>query len=416
MKLPDTDITILSVRNCLGYPSTDLGTLCSCNKVNMWSKHKPVIYNADSTDGDSNWYKARSGNCGINIPSFNSPLEAGKASWTQELPTGGAASPYRLGDFRGYDHNAVPFMTLQAPEEISIDIGRASNQVFYVINQQVDKTSNLSWDDFTTLNYPLKNCYLACYIEKVGATYTNTIVTAENPISSVTNDVVISFSKGIGSSSFTAGTYHVYFLLSSAKIAQNGQQQGPTYYPVYRNPNNSYPVKLSLKNTSYRPLTIEVPQVAASGGLPASNFVDLSAVSYNAPGYLNVRGYNLFFKCTFKNILASGEYTFYKENMVIEMFDPSYNLRKVTSEKTSADDPYFYVMNESGQVVNMAKIPQKGSVALYVVLVNPAVNMDGNFPPLGSRWKSMMEFRVSKVGDSGTVDTAFDTILNLAFE
>lgn len=34
MILPNSDISIMDVRNALGYPSTDLGTLCSCPNVN----------------------------------------------------------------------------------------------------------------------------------------------------------------------------------------------------------------------------------------------------------------------------------------------------------------------------------------------------------------------------------------------
>lgn len=40
MILPNTDISIMDVRNILGYPSTDLGTLCSCDKVNKWSRYR----------------------------------------------------------------------------------------------------------------------------------------------------------------------------------------------------------------------------------------------------------------------------------------------------------------------------------------------------------------------------------------
>ena len=54
MILPNSDISIMDVRNALGYPSTDLGTLCSCNKINMWAKYKPVPYNF-TTNRPSEW-------------------------------------------------------------------------------------------------------------------------------------------------------------------------------------------------------------------------------------------------------------------------------------------------------------------------------------------------------------------------
>ena len=42
MKIGNEDVGVLMVRNVLGYPSTDLGTLCSCENVNIWSRYKPV--------------------------------------------------------------------------------------------------------------------------------------------------------------------------------------------------------------------------------------------------------------------------------------------------------------------------------------------------------------------------------------
>ena len=47
MTLGTTDVSTLSVRNILGYPSLDVGTLCSCGEdyINIWSPYKPVNYN-----------------------------------------------------------------------------------------------------------------------------------------------------------------------------------------------------------------------------------------------------------------------------------------------------------------------------------------------------------------------------------
>lgn len=99
------------VRNALSYPSTDLGTLCSCDKINMWSKYKPVRYNF-TTIRPSNWWKAQDGNCGIYYPSFNNYLGVKNVwddnlnGWVYQKPTGGASQPFRLGDFAGYAHEA----------------------------------------------------------------------------------------------------------------------------------------------------------------------------------------------------------------------------------------------------------------------------------------------------------------------
>ena len=95
MTLGTTDISILSVRNALGYPSTDLGTLCSCgeNYINIWSPYKPINYN------------------GLTLPDTMRERLTGFKIVNNYLkydpPTGGSASPYRLGDFRGYKSDAA---------------------------------------------------------------------------------------------------------------------------------------------------------------------------------------------------------------------------------------------------------------------------------------------------------------------
>ena len=95
MTLGTTDIGIMSVRNVLGYPSTDLGTLCSCgeNYINIWSPYKPINYN------------------GLTLPDTMRERLTGFKIVSNYLrydpPTGGSESPYRLGDFRGYKSDAA---------------------------------------------------------------------------------------------------------------------------------------------------------------------------------------------------------------------------------------------------------------------------------------------------------------------
>ena len=95
MTLGTTDIGIMSVRNVLGYPSTDLGTLCSCgeNYINIWSPYKPINYN------------------GLTLPDTMRERLTGFKIVSNYLqydpPVGGIESPYRLGDFRGYKSDAA---------------------------------------------------------------------------------------------------------------------------------------------------------------------------------------------------------------------------------------------------------------------------------------------------------------------
>ena len=108
MKLGTTDISILSVRNILGYPSTDLGTLCSCgeNYINIWSPYKPINYNG-LTLSDT----IRDKLTGFKI--VNNYLQ-------YDPPVGGSTSPYRLGDFRGYKSDAAKPSNVTEKQDIFV--------------------------------------------------------------------------------------------------------------------------------------------------------------------------------------------------------------------------------------------------------------------------------------------------------
>ena len=108
MKLGTTDVSILSVRNILGYPSTDLGTLCSCgeNYINIWSPYKPINYNG-LTLSDT----IRDKLAGFKI--VNNYLQ-------YDPPVGGSTSPYRLGDFRGYKSDAAKPSNVTEKQDIFV--------------------------------------------------------------------------------------------------------------------------------------------------------------------------------------------------------------------------------------------------------------------------------------------------------
>lgn len=90
MILPTTNISIMSVRNALSYPSTDLGTLCTCPNVNKYSRFRPGY-----------WYVDTSGNL-----AFQKPRGGGYNDPRGTDPSGISVEAYKLGDFRGYNHNA----------------------------------------------------------------------------------------------------------------------------------------------------------------------------------------------------------------------------------------------------------------------------------------------------------------------
>ena len=108
MALGIENISTDLVGTTLGTSSRDVGTLCKHSAVNKWSKWKPVHF--DTVTGIT-LEDLISINCGFQIDSQIGIDNLDKlSSWIYFPPMGGVSSPFRLGDFRGYNHSApIPF-------------------------------------------------------------------------------------------------------------------------------------------------------------------------------------------------------------------------------------------------------------------------------------------------------------------
>lgn len=122
MALSVRGISITLVQQSIGVSSDNVGELCISDKINMWSKRKPVsypsiggIYGAGGLDTSI----IASVNYGLNIPIITAPslingeTTTGVQAWGYNKPAGGANSPFRLGDFRGYNHSATNNLTIE---------------------------------------------------------------------------------------------------------------------------------------------------------------------------------------------------------------------------------------------------------------------------------------------------------------
>ena len=102
--LPSTGITTSMVAQAIGAGTNDVGSLCKHTNVNKWSKYKPVRLEKVTGLTESDFKQA---NFGFNIlASSDSPsVDILSRYWDYLKPIGGSATPFRLGDFRQYDHN-----------------------------------------------------------------------------------------------------------------------------------------------------------------------------------------------------------------------------------------------------------------------------------------------------------------------
>ena len=90
-------VSIDDVQKVLNTNDNDIGSLCTNDSINMWSKHKPVK--------DGGLFSINIVGSGIKIPyattitDFFRLVTDGSLNWSYDKPTGGKYSPYRLADF-----------------------------------------------------------------------------------------------------------------------------------------------------------------------------------------------------------------------------------------------------------------------------------------------------------------------------
>lgn len=151
MALGTTNISITLVGQTLGLGSTYVETLCSSSLINKWSKYKPVIYPVISTTGITNWWKSVDGYCGFSIPQYVDidSLLGDNTVWVYNKPYGTINSPYRLGDFRGYEHTSVIPFDVLIPN--SIEIGSSGNLI--KLRMLTVPSSNLTLSDIVGNKY-----------------------------------------------------------------------------------------------------------------------------------------------------------------------------------------------------------------------------------------------------------------------
>ena len=111
--LPNSGITTTLVANELGVSTHSVSQLCTSSNINIFSKYKPVKWPYTNVDGVTDRWRSVNGNCGILVPDATSlPSSGPMAKWQHDKPRGGSSEPYRLGDFRGYNHSAPAFFKM----------------------------------------------------------------------------------------------------------------------------------------------------------------------------------------------------------------------------------------------------------------------------------------------------------------
>lgn len=224
MPLPNTAITTTIVGNELGVSDRQVGVLCTSDKINMWSKYKPVVYQG-FPDRASEWWRATDGNCGFiakQIASYESlpeNMDGDMNGWIREFPAGGQHSPYRLFDFAKYNHTARPFISqFQAPERI--DQNTSSISIACMI-----QTGPLPFEIAVEDIQLFRNYYFGAYIKQKNGNEsmraTSTMTLGSGSASIVFNTL-----------NMTVGEWTIYPFIAENIIDQNMPDSANVFYTI----------------------------------------------------------------------------------------------------------------------------------------------------------------------------------------
>lgn len=219
-------VSIDDVKSILGESSNDLATLCKSSKINVWAKYKPTVYPSPFPD---DWYKAKDGNYGINIT-----VENGKSNWKDLIgeylkinngyvniynrPTGGVNAPYRLGDFRGYFHNANPEVKNYLTTNVFIQ-DSDTNQLLVDYNPVSANGSQISYFEFAVF----KDKYFGYIITDKNKTNLMYITTAPT---------VGSFTVPLPKNALQVGDYLAFPMFCSYNYSSNHTLHTMTCYAI----------------------------------------------------------------------------------------------------------------------------------------------------------------------------------------
>ncbi len=212
--IPKTNIGIIDVHDTLGESSFDLGTLCKSSNINPWSKYKPMAC------ADSYWPQGADGNYGLTPKVLSTRSNVATVydgvmnGWTYTKPTGGASSPFRLGDFRGYYHDARKGCEIKTP--YGKEIWNEDDYVSIILGTKQITTSQLILSDIKSLG----SLFIGIYVPSLNKV--ETVATA-------------GFSGTVKiPKQTTEGTWEYYVILSTAAQSQlsGGSLVAATYYSV----------------------------------------------------------------------------------------------------------------------------------------------------------------------------------------
>lgn len=355
-------VSTADVAKCLGVSSLDVGTLCTSKKINMFARYKP--YNYPKLLMSLTEEQKKEINYGITVPTFfkskitaENIIAISKENWGYELPKEG--NPYRLSDFAGYYHSAVPPIQLP-PYPIEANLaGDGKDILIYIGLDPDDSTYNLQAYDIVGDTLNLKDCRIQGVLLNYKGEVVKNFATEGNLVDSG-GDVVNDFMYIKNFTTLYAGTYYLYACL----IRANGADFD--FYPIPRaGIYNNFPLEVKITfDPSQGGAGIEdnLNNIAFSPGFGLEYFTAnyctdegdyANKVMYNSTGELLIR-------VTFNNT-SKKDYTLEKNTFALSVNE--LGISHLPPEKMYSAEPKGGY-NDTSSTTSII-VPSEGSVDVW---------------------------------------------------
>lgn len=357
MPLPIEHITIEDVRIELTASTTELGDLCRHSSINKWSKYKPVVYNIPDGFEDPNWYRGENGMCGLGIQglifySLNDLKSRANVNaicngmWYHIKPEGLEDEPFRLADFRGYDHQAEKFIAWPATYNLNT-FYNAGNPFYFTMYYEngYGVSENIQMEDMIGMDWD--NTYLVAVIFR-GTTWYGTYQ-AEYPMSE----------QGMvwGNLTTIPNSYNYEVFLMMRNITNN------RFMPL---PDSRGNMPIMFRKAYDSPLTfVDLQMSWAYNG----TFKDWSDIDFDENGMSSI-------------LHSSGGFTIKARVYNSSDQDVTINKTALSFVGVSAHGEYYQnqavTIRIAGTSVNSFTVPANGYIDLAIEPVNPVLLYDGS--------------------------------------
>jgi hypothetical protein len=255
MALPTNGITTSLVGQAIGTSSRKVNTLCSHSNINKWSRWKPIPLAKVTGITDLDLIENGFGLTYQWATNINSVL--GVQGFEYVKPQGGATSPFRLGDFRKYNHDAIiPIGTGEnSSPAFTIKKGSAQWQnenaiTSFRVNTTPANIYEIGYQDL----YPIsltKGLYLGVHLtNSIGEKYWMTMSETLQSLN-LQQRISVYLNWNVDELRDWVGVVVVNFFVTTVKRIQ-GQQYTPStndsFYPIPSDAENINPYSVQVTN------------------------------------------------------------------------------------------------------------------------------------------------------------------------